>query len=143
MIHRRRQMRHGPRSGVFPLVLSLTVAGGGCVDQPTTPAHPAPAVLSPETREQLAPVFDVQAAARYFHTMPQADAERVLEDMGVVVSTPPAETRRIVVPVTSTDSTVQAVLDQMWAPSRNGGSDTNGLKYPGITASADSKRKRP
>lgn len=131
-----------PRVLLLVLLLGLD-AGGGCVDQPMiVKTRPAPAVLSPEVQAQLAPVFDVQAAELFFHSMPQADADRVLRDMGVVVGQPPAETRRVVVPVSSTDPAVQAVLERMWAPSRRSADKTRVLQYPG-PAVADTGRGHP
>jgi hypothetical protein len=95
--------------------------------------RPAPAVLSPEVRAQIAPVFDLPAAEQFFHTMSQADADRVLMDMGVVVGQPPAETRDVSVPVSSTDPAMQAVIERMWAPSRRMSREgkTPALQYPG------------
>lgn len=131
---------------LFPLGLA---AATGCADHPMVPmVHPAPAVLSPEARAQLAPVFDVQAAAKFFQTMSQEDANRRLEDMGVVLGQPPAETRDVVVPVSSTNPATQALLNQMWAPARRqplnaDSSATAGLRYPGSARFEAAGRARP
>jgi hypothetical protein len=139
-------MRFQLRSGVLLLLLAFGfAAGGGCVDQPMiAKTRPAPAVLSPDVRAQLARAFDVRAAERFFQTMSQADANRVLIDMGVVVGQPPAETRHVTVPVSSTDPAVQAAVDAMWAPSRRitSAGETPVLQYP-APAAADSGRRRP
>ena len=139
-------MRYQQCSRVLLLLLAFGLtAGGGCVDQPMIArTRPAPAVLSPDVRAQLARVFDVRAAERFFQTMSQADADRVLTDMGVVVGPPPAETRSVAVPVSSTDPAVQAAVHAMWAPSRRitSAGETQVLQYPGPVA-ADSGRRRP
>lgn len=138
-------MRHQRTRGGS--VLLVVVALGGCAEQPALGnAHPAPAVLTPAVMAQLAPVFDVRAADEFFRSMPQEDADRVLADMGVVVGEPPAETLRVMVPVTSHDPVVQEVLDRMWAPSiknvRSGSSDP-ALAFPGRAVPPDAGRGQP
>lgn len=139
-------MRYPPRSGVLLLLLALGLtAGGGCADQPLIArTHPAPAVLTPEVRAQLAPVFDLPATEEFFHSMSQADADRVLMDMGVVVGQPPVETRNVSVPVSSTDPAMQAVIERMWAPSRRMSREgkTPALQYP-VPDTANSGRGHP
>jgi len=140
-------MRRQLRSRVLLLAMSLgLVAGGGCVEQATAPRpYPVPAVLSPEARAQLAPTFDVQAAEGFFQRMSQEDADRILQDMGVVLGTPPAETREVTVPISSSDPAVQALLDQMWAPSRTTvpNDSAGGSRYLGQDRSHEPKGKQP
>ena len=117
------------------LMCSAGLAACGDVTSPAAAPAPAPAVLTAQTRAQLAPVLDLNAAEQFFRTMSQRDADRVLTDMGFVVDHPPAETRRVLVPVRSTNPAIQRLLDQMLAPYRktlpNGGADDPAQSYLG------------
>jgi hypothetical protein len=98
-------------------ILCVLAPLGGCSDVPTLDSpRPVPAVLTPEARAGVAPALDLDAAAAFFRTMPPKDADRLLSDMGFPAGEPPAETRRVVVPVSSSDPAVQARVDRMMRP---------------------------
>ena len=101
------------------LVLLLSTTAGACGEQPAlTPPSPRPAAaeLSPAIQQQLRQVLDLRAANQFFHSMSQADADRVLADMGFYAGQPPAETEHVTIPIRSTNSAIQNVLNRMWAP---------------------------
>jgi hypothetical protein len=98
-------------------LMPLMCAAAACGDQPalTSPSpQPTPAALSPAMRQQLTPLFDLRAAEQFFQTMSQADADRVLADMGFHAGQPPAETKHVTIPIRSTDPARQDLLDRMW-----------------------------
>jgi hypothetical protein len=119
-------------------VVFASLVMGACGDQPALSRQsptPAGATLSPTIRQQLTTVFDTRAAEQFFQTMSQADADRVLADMGFYAGQTPAETEHVSVPMRSTDAATQAVLDRMWAPYWRqlpaGAAHAAALPYPG------------
>ncbi|HEX9939443.1 MAG TPA: hypothetical protein VGB15_20035 [Longimicrobium sp.] len=103
-------------------ILVLVIAGGlsACGEHPalsrSAPVPQPPAHLAPTLRAQLSPFVDVSAAQRFFQTMSQADADRLLAGMGFPQKNVPGETRDVLIPIRSSDPRTQATLDRMWLP---------------------------
>lgn len=94
----------------------------------------ARASIPREIRERLQKRFGVDALEELLGTMPVAEREEILRQLGVS-GEPEAETGSVVVPMRSTDPARQALLDRIWAPFWShlppDALDRDDLPYPG------------